>query len=71
MVYLLIMLMQTILAGGMEGGVASAVARALGAGRRCDAQDLVLQALLRGCPETSEPYCIAFKPPSDDNEKQE
>ena len=26
---------------------------------------------LRGCPETSRPHCIAFKPPSDDNEKQD
>src|SRR3989454_3164403 len=33
----LVMLMQTMSAGGMGGGVASAVARALGAGRRADA----------------------------------
>ena len=46
MVYPLIMLMQTMSAGGMGGGVASAVARALGAGRRHDAQALVLHALL-------------------------
>jgi putative MATE family efflux protein len=35
-------------AGGMGGGVASAVARALGAGRRDDADALVLHALLIG-----------------------
>jgi hypothetical protein len=29
------------------------------------------EALLRGYPETSGPHCIAFKPPSDDNEKQD
>ena len=45
MVYPLIMLMQTMSAGGMGGGVAAAVARALGAGRRSDAQALVLHAL--------------------------
>ncbi|HEY3098433.1 MAG TPA: MATE family efflux transporter, partial [Methylomirabilota bacterium] len=37
LVFPLIMLMQTMSAGGMGGGVASAVARALGAGRRRDA----------------------------------
>jgi hypothetical protein len=26
---------------------------------------------LRGYPETSGPHCIALKPPSDDNEKQD
>lgn len=41
-----VMLMQTMSAGGMGGGVASAVARALGAGRRADADALVLHALL-------------------------
>ncbi len=40
------MLMVTMSAGGVGGGVASAVARALGAGRRGDAQALVLHALL-------------------------
>jgi len=39
------MLMQTMSAGGMGGGVASAVARALGAGRRGDANALALHAL--------------------------
>jgi putative MATE family efflux protein len=40
------MLMQTMSAGGMGGGVASAVARALGAGRREEADALVAHALL-------------------------
>src|SRR5947209_11699439 len=44
----LVMLMQTMSAGGMGGGVASAVARALGAGRRADADALVAHALLIG-----------------------
>ena len=46
LVFPLIMLMQTMSAGGMGGGVASAVARALGAGRRRDAHALVLHAVL-------------------------
>lgn len=41
----LIMLMQTMSAGGMGGGVASAIARALGAGRRDAADALVVHAL--------------------------
>src|SRR5207237_1556905 len=41
-----IMLMQTMSAGGMGGGVASAVARALGAGRRAAADALVLHAIV-------------------------
>src|SRR5438128_5241533 len=45
----LIMLMQTMSAGGMGGGVAAAVARALGAGRRSDAQALVLHGVLIAC----------------------
>jgi putative MATE family efflux protein len=49
LVYPLIMLMQTMSAGGMGGGVAAAVARALGAGRRHDAQALVLHAVLIAC----------------------
>jgi putative MATE family efflux protein len=40
------MLMQTMSAGGMGGGVASAVARALGAGRRDEADALAAHALL-------------------------
>ncbi len=46
LVFSLIMLMQTMSAGGMGGGVAAAVARALGAGRREDADALAGQALL-------------------------
>src|SRR5262249_19243562 len=42
----LIMLMQTMSAGGMGGGVSSAVARALGAGRRHEANALVFHALV-------------------------
>src|SRR5882672_11228961 len=42
----LIMLMQTMSAGGMGGGVASAVARALGAGRRDEADALVAHAIV-------------------------
>jgi putative MATE family efflux protein len=46
MAFPLIMLMQTMSAGGMGGGVASAIARALGAGRQRDANALVLHALM-------------------------
>jgi len=46
LVFPLVMLMQTMSAGGMGGGVASAVARALGAGRRSDANALALHALV-------------------------
>src|SRR5499426_425160 len=46
LVFPLIMLMQTMSAGGMGGGVASAVARAVGAGRRRDASALALHALV-------------------------
>jgi putative MATE family efflux protein len=46
LVFPLVMLMQTMSAGGMGGGVASAVARALGAGRRADAHALVIHAIL-------------------------
>src|SRR5436189_6087100 len=42
----LVMLMQTMSAGGMGGGVASAVARALGAGRRAEADALVAPAMV-------------------------
>ena len=41
-----VMLMQMTLAGAMGGGIASAIARALGARRRSDADALVLHALL-------------------------
>lgn len=46
LVFPVMMLLQTMAAGGMGGGVASAVARALGAGRRDDANALVVHALL-------------------------
>jgi putative MATE family efflux protein len=46
LVYPLVMLMQTMSAGGMGGGVASAVARALGGGRRAEAQALAAHAVL-------------------------
>jgi putative MATE family efflux protein len=41
-----VMLMQMISAGAMGGGISSAIARALGAGRRADADALVLHALV-------------------------
>ena len=46
LVYPLVMLMQTMSAGGMGGGVSSAVARAFGAGRRAEAQALAAHAVL-------------------------
>jgi putative MATE family efflux protein len=42
----LLMLMQTMSAGGMGGGVASAIARALGAGRAAQASRLVVHAIV-------------------------
>ncbi len=46
LVYPLVMLRQTMSAGGMGGGVSSAVARALGAGRRAEAQALAVHAIV-------------------------
>ena len=46
LVFPLLMLMQMMSAGAMGGGISSAIARALGAGRRDDADALVLHALL-------------------------
>jgi putative MATE family efflux protein len=46
LVFPLVMLMQTMSAGGMGGGVASAVARALGAGRRAEANALAWHAIV-------------------------
>src|SRR5262249_6942614 len=46
LVYPLVMLMQTMSGGGMGGGVASAVARALGAGRQLQAERLAAHAIL-------------------------
>src|SRR5437667_11971187 len=45
LVFPLVMLMQTMSAGGMGVGIASAIARALGGGRRRDADALVVHAL--------------------------
>src|ERR1051326_2321679 len=46
LVFPVLMLMQMMSNGGIGGGVASAVARALGANRRADAEALVLNALV-------------------------
>src|SRR5262249_41851115 len=46
LVYPLVMLMQTMSGGGMGGGVASAVARALGGGRQRQAESLAAHGLL-------------------------
>src|ERR1700761_9555056 len=48
LVFPLLMLMQMMSAGAMGGGISSAVARALGAGRRSDADALALHALVVG-----------------------
>jgi len=45
LVFPVLMLMQMMSAGAMGGGISSAIARALGAGRRPDAEALVLHAL--------------------------
>jgi putative MATE family efflux protein len=45
LVFPLVMLMQMMSAGAMGGGIASAIARALGAQRRADADALVLHAI--------------------------
>ncbi len=46
LVFPIVMLMQMTSAGAMGGGIASSIARALGAGRRDDANALVLHAVL-------------------------
>src|SRR3982751_6953738 len=46
LVFPIVMLMQMTSAGAMGGGIASAIARALGAGRRADANALALHALV-------------------------
>lgn len=46
LVFPLIMLMQTMSAGGMGGGISSAIARAIGAGDQARAEALALHALL-------------------------
>jgi putative MATE family efflux protein len=46
LVFPAVMLLQMMSAGAMGGGIASAIARALGAGRRADADALAIHALL-------------------------
>ena len=46
LVFPVVMLMQMMSAGAMGGGIASSIARALGAGRRADANALALHALV-------------------------
>ena len=46
LVFPVVMLMQMMSAGAMGGGISSAIARALGSGRRADADALALHALL-------------------------
>jgi putative MATE family efflux protein len=46
LVFPIVMLMQMTSAGAMGGGIASAIARALGGGRRADADGLVLHAIV-------------------------
>ena len=46
LVFPLLMMMQMLSAGAMGGGISSAIARALGGGRRDDADALVLHALV-------------------------
>src|SRR5690242_12063403 len=48
LVFPVLMLMQMMANGGIGGGVAAAMARAMGAGRRADANALVLHALVLG-----------------------
>src|SRR5437870_12025109 len=47
------MLMVTMSAGGVGGGIASAIARALGAGRRADANALIVHAVVIGLVMTA------------------
>src|SRR4051812_45682635 len=46
LVFPIFMMMQMLSAGAMGGGISSAIARALGAGRRADADALVLHAII-------------------------
>src|SRR5262249_22572386 len=48
LVFPVVMLMQMMSAGAMGGGMSSAIARALGAGRRTDPDALALHALIIG-----------------------
>src|SRR5207245_1887071 len=49
LVFPVLMLMQMMSNGGIGGGVASAVARALGANRHADADALVLHSIVIAC----------------------
>ncbi len=46
LVFPVFMMMQMLSGGAMGGGISSAIARALGAGRRADADALVLHAIV-------------------------
>src|SRR5262249_29148937 len=48
LVFPVVMLMQMMSAGAMGGGMSSAIARALGGGRRADAEALALHAVIIG-----------------------
>src|SRR5215216_533286 len=48
MVFPVVMLMQMMSAGAMGGGISSAIARALGGGRRADADALAVHVLVIG-----------------------
>jgi Na+-driven multidrug efflux pump len=55
LVFPMVMLMQTMSAGAMGGGVSSAIARALGAGEEARASALALHALVIGAPWRGSP----------------
>src|SRR5260370_32461282 len=55
LVFPVVMLMQMMSPGAMGGGIASSISRALGAGRRSDADALILHALV-----IAFPFCSAF-----------
>jgi putative MATE family efflux protein len=65
LVFPLFMMMQMLSAGAMGGGISSAVARALGGGRRADADALVLHAIVINIAIGSffAALVIAFGPP--------
>src|SRR5262245_2208116 len=54
------MMMQMLSAGAMGGGISSAIARALGAGRRDDADALVIhRSSSTGCSASGSPPCFS------------
>ena len=57
LVFPVLMLMQMMSAGAMGGGISSAVARALGAGRRDDADALALHALAIAVGRSASSSC--------------